>query len=167
MCPSTRSRASTSGFLSCKFVCLRVGVCSLGWLWQTRNLYELLPFSPRHLQSAWIRLPSLTLLLLQGEIVYRYERVESVDRIIAYLDCLHGWCVECVSACCGISSLVEVKDATLLFNFRRVHHILSLCTSDCSLILFRLEDCRQLCCNDICRSKVEPGHLFDNSRIQR
>ena len=167
MCPSTRSRASTSGFLSGKFVRLRVGVCSLRWLWQAGNLDKLLSLSPRHLQSARIRLPSLTLLLLQGEIVYRYERMEGVDRIIAYLDCFHGWRVECVSACCRVSSLVEVKDASLLLDFRCVHDILPLCASDSSLVLLRLEDCRQLCCNDICRSKVESSHFFDDSWIQR
>jgi hypothetical protein len=102
---------------------------------QARYLHELLSFGPWHLKGPWVLLASLALLLLHGKVVYRYERVECVDRVGPNLHSFGGWCVQGIPARRGVSALVEIEDASLLLDLWSVVCISSFGTPHCALII--------------------------------
>jgi hypothetical protein len=107
----------------------------LWYLWQTGYLHELLSLCPRHLKSTWVLLACFTLLFLHGKIVYRYERMESIDGVGPNLHSFGGWRVQSVPTRCRVPALVEIEYASLLLDFWSVVRISPFSAPDCTLIV--------------------------------
>jgi hypothetical protein len=107
----------------------------LWYLWQTGYLHELLSLCPRHLESTWILLACFTLLFLHGKIVYRYERMESIDGVGPNLHSFGRRRVQSVPTCRRVAALVEIEYASLLLDLGSMVRISSFSAPDCTLIV--------------------------------